>query len=617
MLTYNKPNITTKTADNYMQQGDLNQDGIVDAIDLSIFVSRWGSNDPDADLNNDGIVDAADLSILVSNWGETSSGDPTPLAIAGASASSSDGDNVPDNTYDDSFDTRWSGAGFGVWCQWDLGSEVSVGRIDIAWFNGDERAFYFDIQVSVDGDSWTTVYAGGISSGATNEFEEFNFVDSAARYVRYVGYGNTSSSSSLAQWNSITQVRIYPETGTGSIGNSPTIDNFAVSAGDNLVDAQWWATPGSLVEVQRSLSESGPFQAIATTQAGEYQDTTAENDTTYWYRAEATNAAGSTLSGMLSATPTESPDPSASWQQAWDTQDYNTILAWYEANAGLSNPSALGQPSNSHVASTHNGQVIENLNIDYTGTNNRGLTIQHDDVTVRNCKIKTDGPKNGIWVEAGSTGVVIEHCEIDGGYPSYDTGGPDPNRPANWGNVGIVARSPGIDFIRNNLLYGVRQGAALYQFTTVEYNFVYNLHINGPSVSTSSFGHLGSSLGYAGGTLIRKNMAESGSSGGITVYSQSGGPAQEAQFLDNLVVGVGRGFGIRGGHSGDNRADMRDIVINDNRFHGTFGFPSALGEGTNAAVNISKPGCTFDRNRWLGSSVDLPARCGTQQNACE
>ena len=56
-----------------MPTGDLNNDGIVDAIDLSIFVSRWGSSDPDADLNNDGIVDAADLSILVSNWGEIAS----------------------------------------------------------------------------------------------------------------------------------------------------------------------------------------------------------------------------------------------------------------------------------------------------------------------------------------------------------------------------------------------------------------------------------------------------------------------------------------------------------------------------------------------------------------
>ncbi len=55
-----------------MPTGDLNNDGIVDAIDLSIFVYRWGSSDPDADLNNDGIVDAADLSILVSNWGASS-----------------------------------------------------------------------------------------------------------------------------------------------------------------------------------------------------------------------------------------------------------------------------------------------------------------------------------------------------------------------------------------------------------------------------------------------------------------------------------------------------------------------------------------------------------------
>jgi hypothetical protein len=54
-----------------MQPSDLNGDGIVDSIDLSILVSRWGSSDATADINNDGTVDALDLSVLVSNWGQT------------------------------------------------------------------------------------------------------------------------------------------------------------------------------------------------------------------------------------------------------------------------------------------------------------------------------------------------------------------------------------------------------------------------------------------------------------------------------------------------------------------------------------------------------------------
>jgi hypothetical protein len=59
-----------------MQPSDLNSDGVVDVIDLSILVSRWGSSDATADINGDGVVDASvgeqlDLSVLVSNWGMT------------------------------------------------------------------------------------------------------------------------------------------------------------------------------------------------------------------------------------------------------------------------------------------------------------------------------------------------------------------------------------------------------------------------------------------------------------------------------------------------------------------------------------------------------------------
>jgi hypothetical protein len=57
--------------------GDINQDGIVDSIDLSLLVASWGSSAMAEDLNSDGIVDSVDLSILVSNWaatGEPSSG---------------------------------------------------------------------------------------------------------------------------------------------------------------------------------------------------------------------------------------------------------------------------------------------------------------------------------------------------------------------------------------------------------------------------------------------------------------------------------------------------------------------------------------------------------------
>jgi hypothetical protein len=50
--------------------GDLDQDGFVNASDLSILLGAWGAcRGCEADLNNDGVVAGADLAILLANWG--------------------------------------------------------------------------------------------------------------------------------------------------------------------------------------------------------------------------------------------------------------------------------------------------------------------------------------------------------------------------------------------------------------------------------------------------------------------------------------------------------------------------------------------------------------------
>jgi len=49
--------------------GDLNGDNQVNIFDLSILLTRWGSNDTTADLNHNGTVDIFDLSILLTHWG--------------------------------------------------------------------------------------------------------------------------------------------------------------------------------------------------------------------------------------------------------------------------------------------------------------------------------------------------------------------------------------------------------------------------------------------------------------------------------------------------------------------------------------------------------------------
>ena len=53
--------------------GDLNGDGTVNILDLSILLTNWGKTGATAaqgDLNSDGTVNALDLSILLTNWGK-------------------------------------------------------------------------------------------------------------------------------------------------------------------------------------------------------------------------------------------------------------------------------------------------------------------------------------------------------------------------------------------------------------------------------------------------------------------------------------------------------------------------------------------------------------------
>jgi hypothetical protein len=46
--------------------GDLNLDGAVDAIDLVMILSGWGTEG--RDTNDDGFIDALDLAAILSNW---------------------------------------------------------------------------------------------------------------------------------------------------------------------------------------------------------------------------------------------------------------------------------------------------------------------------------------------------------------------------------------------------------------------------------------------------------------------------------------------------------------------------------------------------------------------
>ncbi|RKN85802.1 Ig-like domain-containing protein [Paenibacillus ginsengarvi] len=127
----------------------------------------------------------------------------------GVAASDAQDPNVPANTVDDDMNTRWSAEGE-QWIKYDLGEEKRVNGVSIAFYQGDQRYSYFDIQLSPDGVTWTTVFSGR-SSGTTSGHETFVFPEGRAKYVRIQGHGNSQSG-----WNSYLETGIYgPKPVTG------------------------------------------------------------------------------------------------------------------------------------------------------------------------------------------------------------------------------------------------------------------------------------------------------------------------------------------------------------------------------------------------------------------
>ena len=141
---------------------------------------------------------------------------------AGASASTNDG-NTPANAVDNNLATRWSANGDGQWLQLDLGSVRTVTRVGVAAYVGNTRQNRFDLQVSNGASGpWVTLLSGALTSGTSTNETSFDVSDTNARYVRYLGHGNTSTDPAKAGWNSVTEMSVFGSDCGGCVTPTPT-----------------------------------------------------------------------------------------------------------------------------------------------------------------------------------------------------------------------------------------------------------------------------------------------------------------------------------------------------------------------------------------------------------
>jgi hypothetical protein len=87
-------------------------------------------------------------------------------------------------TYENYTATRWeSAASDPQWIMADLGSPVEIDRVILKWYTDYAKAF--DVEVSTDATTWTSVYTS--TTGASYSVTDVTFAKTTARYVRMNG----------------------------------------------------------------------------------------------------------------------------------------------------------------------------------------------------------------------------------------------------------------------------------------------------------------------------------------------------------------------------------------------------------------------------------------------
>ena len=113
--------------------------------------------------------------------------------------------NVIEQTRDGAFSTSWGVQGVegsdSAWGIYDFGQIREIEKVMLAFIKGTERIYTFTLQTSEDGKSWKTVLDQAKSSGTSNQFETFAFDKTKARYMKYIGYGN-----SVNLWSNISEI---------------------------------------------------------------------------------------------------------------------------------------------------------------------------------------------------------------------------------------------------------------------------------------------------------------------------------------------------------------------------------------------------------------------------
>lgn len=117
--------------------------------------------------------------------------------------------NHKENMTDYDFGTRWTCMAKGATAIFDLGESKKVDAVAAAFWKGNVRSYYYDIYTSEDGENWSPARIGMSSSGTSEELELCEFgAPVTARYIKYVGNGNSVANAETAVNSNVLEFRI-------------------------------------------------------------------------------------------------------------------------------------------------------------------------------------------------------------------------------------------------------------------------------------------------------------------------------------------------------------------------------------------------------------------------
>ncbi|NUR98141.1 MAG: discoidin domain-containing protein, partial [Kribbellaceae bacterium] len=96
------------------------------------------------------------------------------------------GPQLPSYAVDGNWTTRWASEWVATaWFQVDLGAVTAINHVELAWESAYAKAY--QVQVSTDGSTWTTVYSTTSGDGGFDEISLNGSPTVSARYVRVNG----------------------------------------------------------------------------------------------------------------------------------------------------------------------------------------------------------------------------------------------------------------------------------------------------------------------------------------------------------------------------------------------------------------------------------------------